>query len=55
MSGFLDKNRDTVQSELLDLLFNSKNPFVSGIFAADRSERDKLKDDDVKGELPPSK
>ena len=33
---FLDKNRDTVQDELLDLLIGSRNPFISVLFEKEK-------------------
>ncbi len=46
VSGFLDKNRDTLQDELMELIYESKNPFISEqLFEEGRKERDDMKAD----------
>ena len=49
VEGFLDKNRDTLQEELMDLLYDSKNPFIVVVFGELKSERDRARLDEGSG------
>jgi len=43
VAGFLDKNRDTLQEELMELLYDSKDEFVASLFADIKAEKEAAK------------
>jgi myosin-15 len=40
VEGFLEKNKDTIRSDILDLCLNSKMPTICAMFARNRSQSD---------------
>ncbi|PRP84330.1 class VII unconventional myosin [Planoprotostelium fungivorum] len=43
VAGFLDKNRDTLQEELMELLYDSKDDFTASLFADIKAEKEAAK------------